>query len=159
MRKNFIVTKTFFSLYIYNFEITNITYIQVFLVVSFLLMIFAIVTFANFMGVTIMNRKKDIGIIRAVGGSKNNIFKLFFVEGLVYCVIVSVFGLLFSFVFTLIFNSILIKGLLPGTTIIMFNLMNLLIVPLVSFIVMVLSTFIPVRKISKKPPVEIIRSI
>ena len=159
MRNNFIVTKTFFSLDIYNFEITNITYIQVFLVVSFLLMIFAIVTFANFMGATIMNRKKDIGIIRAVGGSKNNIFKLFFVEGLVYCVIVSVFGLLFSFAFTLIFNSILIKGLLPGTTIIMFNLMNLLIVPLVSFIVMVLSTFIPVRKISKKPPVEIIRSI
>ncbi len=159
MRKNFIVTKTYFSLDVYNFELTNIIYIQVFLVVSFLLMIFAIVTFANFMGATIMNRKKDIGIIRAVGGSKNNIFKLFFVEGLVYCAIVSVFGLLFSFAFTLIFNAILIKGLLPGTTIIMFNLLNLIIVPLVSFIVMILSTFIPVRKISKKPPVEIIRSI
>ena len=99
-----------------------------------------------------------MGIIRAIGGSGQTIFKLFLLEGLIFAGVVSVLSLGLSAASTVVMNSILTKKMVSGCTLILFNWFNLLIIPALSFGVMISTTYFPIRKISKRSPVDIIRN-
>jgi ABC-type lipoprotein release transport system permease subunit len=52
----------------------------------------------NFISVSIANKKKDIGILRAIGARKIDVFKIFFSEALFIGVVCSLLAIIGTFV-------------------------------------------------------------
>ena len=46
-------------------------------VLAMLFMVFSFLQFGNFVGISISNNKKDIGILRAIGASEKDIVKIY----------------------------------------------------------------------------------
>ena len=120
--------------------------------------LFAILMLFNFISVTVSTKKKEIGILRAIGARKIDVFKIFFIEALIItlsCFVVSV-GL--SAAACIIINDYLITSAV-GVSALDFGILSVLILLLSTVAVALVATVLPVNKAAKKPPVESIRSV
>ena len=158
LRDNHILANNYFTESIYKFDYAYSYFDMLFLIFGIIMLIFSMILFANFTTITIINRKKDIGIIRAVGGSKKDIFRIFLTEGLISVITVITLSLVVSLIMTHIMEGIFVKTMIEGCELLVFNRFNFLIIPMASIIVMLITTYLPVRKFNKKSPVEIIRN-
>lgn len=130
----------------------------VFYIAGALFGIFAALMLFNFISVSISSKSKEIGILRAVGARKQDVFKIFFIEALLItlaCFAVS------AVVSGLVCNLINTYSLQNALKIILLNysFINVLILFGISSLVSVLATIIPVTKAANKSPVESIRSL
>ena len=123
------------------------------------LALFAALLLFSFISQSINNKKKEIGILRAVGARGVDVFKIFIVEGIAVTLICLVLGVLGSLAACAITNSILItKGVL-AYNFFLFTWKNALILFGIAAVTAIIATGIPVAVFSKKKPVETIRSI
>ncbi len=130
---------------------------KVFLYVGIVLAVFAALLLSNFISVSISYKKKEIGILRAVGARSLDVFKIFFSESFVItliCVVLSVIG---SIVCCNIVNGILVPMI--GASLFVFGIVSFLILIAVALITVVVATFLPVWNAAKKKPVESIRAL
>ncbi len=131
---------------------------QVFLYVGIVLAIFSMLLFYNFISVSINNKKREIGILRAVGAKRSDVFKIFYSEAF----IIAMFNFVFSTIITFILSYLLNKGFKEAANL-SFNLMNpsLLIVLLlfgVALLTSFISSILPVTKIANKKPIDAIQN-
>lgn len=109
---------------------------------------------------SVLERTKEIGILRAIGARKKDVGRLFEAES----VIVGLFGGLIGIVITYIFEypiSLLIAKIAPEQQVGLIcdlNPLHALILVLISALLTFLAGFIPARKASKKDPVVALRS-
>ena len=123
------------------------------------LALFAALLLFSFISQSINAKKKEIGILRAVGARGIDVFKIFIVEGIAVTLICLVLGVLGSLAACAITNSILItKGVL-AYNFFLFTWKNALILFGIAAATAIVATGIPVAVFSKKKPVETIRSI
>ncbi len=120
--------------------------------------LFAALMLFNFITVSISSKNKEIGILRAVGARKNDVFKIFITEALIItliCFIISAIlsGFACSFINTYTLENALKIKLLD------FTVLNVLFLLAVSVVVSMLATVIPVTKAANKSPVDSIRAI
>jgi len=144
------------SLDMVNNMIENLT--VGFLWAGIILAIFATLLLFNFISVSITNKKREIGILRAVGARSLDVFKIFFSESVVIvaiCCVIAVFG---SSIVCGIINNALGENL-SGVRLLVFGVPSIALIILLSIIVSFVSTFLPVYSIAKKKPVESIRAI
>ena len=130
---------------------------KVFLYVGIVLAVFSILLFSNFISVSISNKKREIGILRAVGARSFDVFKIFFSESFVItmiCVLLSVIG---SATVCNLLNQELSKGI--GASIFVFGITSLLILIIIALITALLATFLPVYNAARKKPVDSIRAL
>ncbi|MBQ1950477.1 MAG: ABC transporter ATP-binding protein/permease [Clostridia bacterium] len=130
---------------------------KVFLYVGLVLAVFAALLLSNFISVSISQKKREIGILRAVGARSLDVFKIFFSESFfitVVCVLLSAAG---SMVICSLINAQLSAGI--GASILVFGPASFAVLLAVSFVTAVLATFLPVYNAARKKPVESIRSI
>jgi len=130
---------------------------KIFLYMGIALAVFAILLFSNFISVSISQKTKEIGILRAVGARSNDVFKIFFSESfliMLICVILSIMGSVF--ICNLLNNTLASR---IGVTIFVFGIMSLIILILIALITSIIATFLPVYKAAHKKPVESIRSL
>ena len=59
--------------------------------------VFAALMFLNFISVSIAGKQKDIGILRAIGARKSDVFKIFFSESLFIAGVCAILALIFTF--------------------------------------------------------------
>lgn len=131
---------------------------QVFLYVGIVLAIFSMLLFYNFISVSINNKKREIGILRAVGAKRSDVFKIFYSEAF----IIAMFNFVISTIITFILSYLLNKGFKEAANL-SFNLMNpsLLIVLLlfgVALLTSFISSILPVTKIANKKPIDAIQN-
>ena len=127
-----------------------IAFVSVSLVVSSIMI--GVITF-----ISVLERKKEIGILRAIGASKQNIRHVFNAETLIIGFVAGVLGVLVTYLIVLAGNRILYNAL---------DIANLAQLPISSAIVLVLVsmflTFIagifPASAAARKNPVEALRS-
>jgi len=120
--------------------------------------IFAVLMLFNFISVTVSTKKKEIGILRAIGARKIDVFKIFFIEALLItlsCFVVSV-GL--SATLCMVINGYLVSSAV-GVSALNFGVLSVLMLLLSTVAVALIATVIPVRRAANKPPVESIRSV
>ena len=131
---------------------------QVFLWAGLVLAIFSALLLCNFISVSISYKKKEIGILRAVGARSFDVFKIFFSESFVItaiCVLLSIVG---GGVVCAVLNKEF-AVLLSGASVFVFGPLSVLMLIGVAFLTAVLATFLPVYHAARKKPVESIRAL
>lgn len=107
--------------------------------------------------VSVMERVKEIGVIRSLGGRKRDVSSLFIAETFIIGSISGVFGIAITYGLSAIIN--LIVGKLVGIyTIASLNLPTALIMIGVSIALTLISGLIPASLAAKKDPVEALRT-
>ncbi|MDR2266685.1 MAG: ATP-binding cassette domain-containing protein [Christensenellaceae bacterium] len=125
---------------------------------SGLLLLIAILIFANFTAASITDSRKNIGIIRSVGGSASNIFKIYITEGLIGVILASVISLVLVAIGIFISNQVMYKVYATNTQILLFDYLSILMIPAIALGSMVISALIPIRKAIKMSPIEAIKN-
>ena len=119
--------------------------------------VFAALMMLNFITISIASKKKDIGILRAIGARKSDVFKIFFAESLFIATVCIVLSLGFTFIAEFFLDRYFIEQI--TISILQFSFATVGLVVAVALIISVIATIIPVLHSSKKPPVESIRAL
>lgn len=123
---------------------------KIFLYVALVLSVFAGLLLMNFIGVSIANKTKQIGVLRAIGARRWDILLIFLIEAIIIALCNFMLSFIAVSVISMIINSkITISALVPGVLQAIFML-------LLSLGVAMLATIIPVYKITKKKPIDAI---
>ena len=128
-----------------------IAFVSISLVVSSIMI--GIITY-----ISVYERKKEIGILRAIGASKRNISNIFNAETFIIGFLSGIFGIATTYILIPIINAILhhFTGDIPLSASLAIESAFILIV--ISVILTILGGLIPARSASKKDPVEALRS-
>ncbi len=129
----------------------------VFLWVGLVLLLFAVLLFSNFIATSISQKKREIGILRAVGARSFDVFKIFFSESFFISALCSIFAIGACFVGCHFLNQALTASL--GASLVVFGIPSIAILLAVAFVTAVLATFLPVYNAAKKKPVDSIRAV
>ena len=130
---------------------------QVFLWVGVVMAVFSMLLLFNFISVSITNKKREIGILRAVGARSADVFKIFFSESVIISAVCFVLSLIASIVLCGVLNGLLASEL--GAAIFVFGPLSLLVLLGIAAVTSFIATFLPVYGIARKKPVESIRSL
>ena len=130
---------------------------KIFLYVGLVLAVFAILLFSNFISVSISQKKREIGILRAVGARSFDVFKIFFSESFVISVICVILASISSIIVCHFINVSLASTL--GASIFVFGPLSLIVLIGIAFATAIIATFLPVYNAAKKKPVDSIRSL
>ena len=108
--------------------------------------------------ISVLERTREIGILRAIGASRGNISQVFNAETVIIGLIAGILGILISWLLTLPINLIL--RILVGADMINVRLSILyaLLLVAISVVVTVIGGIIPAARASKKDPVIALRS-
>lgn len=123
--------------------------------VATILAVFAALLFSNFISVSISNKKREIGILRAIGARGKDVFKIFFSESFV----ISIICVLTSSVVSIILCNVLNNSLDFGAKILVFGLLSFIVIMLISVVIAFIATFVPVYFTVRKKPVDTIRAL
>ncbi len=128
-----------------------IAFVSISLVVSSIMI--GVITY-----ISVYERTKEIGILRAIGASKGNISSIFNAETFIIGLLSGLFGIGISYSLIPIINSVLhhFTGNIPLSASLPFN--NALILVVLSIILTLIGGLIPAKAASKKDPVEALRS-
>ncbi len=135
-------------------EITS----KIFLYVGIFFAVFAGLMLANFISVSISYKKREIGILRAIGARKKDVFSIFFNESLVISFINFVLSAIATFIVVKLINSTLRSDMGLEITILIFGIRQVLYIAVVSLLVAFLASAIPVYKIAMKQPIDAINN-
>lgn len=112
----------------------------------------------NFITVIIVSKQKEIGFLRAIGAKSRDIFQIFLVESLLIACINFIIATLATFIISVYIDHILRNDYKVLIEIINFSMRQVIIILMVSIVVAIVSSFIPVYKISRKNPVDILKN-
>jgi putative ABC transport system permease protein len=127
-----------------------IAFVAISLVVSSIMI--AIITY-----ISVLERTKEIGILRAIGASKKDISRVFNAETLIEGLTAGVMGIVVTILLNIPIN-IIIKNLVNISNISVLPVKGAIILIIISVILTVLAGFIPAKMASKKDPVEALRT-
>ncbi len=140
-------------------ELTLIALRTLFLVFGSAFLVISMLMFINYISSVVSDSKKNIGIIRAIGGTSWSIFKIYYALGVIFYLITSVFYIA-SYVIALpLLNKVFAKGVLTGVQFLYFTFPIIGLVAVLLFVSMTLASLIPIIKVSKKSPIEAIRKV
>ncbi len=130
---------------------------KVFLYVGLVLAVFAALLFSNFISVSISQKKKEIGILRAIGAKSSDVFKIFFSESTFIAVLCILISSAASYFICGYLNVELAENI--GASLLVFGIPSFMMLLGIAAVTAVLATFFPVRSAARKKPIESIRAI
>lgn len=131
---------------------------KVFLYIGLGFALFAAVMLANFISTSISYKKQEIGILRAIGSRGNDVFRIFFAESFIIAMINFVLSSIGVFVATCFINNIFRNDIGILVTVLSFGLRQVILLFVVSIFVAFVASYIPVKKIAAKRPIDAIRN-
>ena len=127
-----------------------IAFVAISLIVSSIMI--AIITY-----ISVIERTKEIGILRAIGASKKDISRVFNAETLIEGLGAGVLGIVVTLLLNIPIN-IIIKHVVNISNISVLPTDGAIILIIISVLLTVIAGFIPAKIASKKDPVEALRS-
>lgn len=129
----------------------------IFLWVGVVFVVFASLLFSNFIATSITYKKREIGILRAIGSRSNDVFRIFFAESFVIAMINFALSLLGTFAICTVINYFIRyqAGLL--LTILNVGVRQVVLLFGICLLVAAVASFLPVRRIAAKRPIDAIR--
>lgn len=120
--------------------------------------LFAALMLANFIGTSISYKKQEIGILRAIGSRSNDVFRIFFAESFVIAMINFVLSGIGVFSVVQLINYLIRHEAGILVTVLRFDIRQVLLLLAVSILVAFVASFLPVKKIASKRPIDAIRN-
>lgn len=129
----------------------------IFLYIGLGFALFASLMMANFISTSISHKKREIGILRAIGSRSSDVFRIFFSESFIIAMINFVLTTAGLFALTALINTVLRNetGLL--ITILNCGPRQVILEFAVSLLVAAVASFLPVKRIASKKPIDAIR--
>lgn len=131
---------------------------EVFLYVGIGFAVFASLLLLNFITISISYKKREIGVLRAIGARGMDVFKIFFNEAFIIAFINFVLASAGSIVVCTILNNVIRTDYGMLITLLNIGLRQILLMFMVSLGVAFISSFLPVRSIARKKPIDAIRN-
>ncbi len=128
----------------------------VFLYVGIGFAVFSALLLMNFISTSISYKKREIGILRAVGARSSDVFKIFFSEALVIALInflLSTAALIAAIIVT---NSVMRNNGI-NITLLSYGPIQFVLMLAISAGVALIASFLPVWRIAKRKPIDAIR--
>lgn len=119
--------------------------------------LFSGILFYKFISNSIIHKKKDIGILRALGGSRRDVMKIFLTETLSMAVIVICMSFLSSMVLVHYFDQFVTSFYGLEVSLIWVEWKQFLRLGLLATVVSLVSTYLPIYRYSNQKPVDVIR--
>ncbi len=127
-----------------------IAFVSISLIVSSIMI--AIITY-----ISVIERTKEIGILRAIGASKKDISRVFNAETLIEGLVAGVMGILVTIILNVPINMV-IKKMVNISNISKLPVVGAIALIIISVLLTVVAGFIPAKIASKKDPVEALRT-
>ena len=131
---------------------------KIFLYVGLGFAIFASLLLLNFITISINYKKREIGILRAVGARSKDVFKIFFSESLIIAIINAILANISLFIVVFCINTTLRKNYNLLITILSPGILQIILVFGISILVAFVSSFVPVYFIANKRPIDAINN-
>ena len=132
---------------------------DIFLWVGLVLAVFSMLLLFNFIAASISAKKKEIGILRAVGARGTDVFKIFFVEAAIVVIICVIVSILITGIMSVYINNSISEGMGIEFQMFIFGFESIITIMAIAIVTAFVSTFIPVYTYVKKKPVESIRGL
>ena len=130
---------------------------NLFLYISITLAVFSVFMLFNYISSSIVSKKQSIGVLRALGSNAKDIFTMFFTESTFISVINAVIASVVAYV-GCIFVNMYIRNVMNFTmNFAIFGLRQIIIIFGISLLTGILSSLIPIIRICKEKPIELIR--
>lgn len=131
---------------------------QTFLYVGIVLAVFSMLLFYNFISVSINNKRREIGILRAVGAKRSDVFKIFYSEAFIMAAINFFLSTIITFVTSYIMNDKFKTSLNLSFTLMNPNVLIILLLLGIALLTSFISSALPVTKIANKKPIDAIQN-
>ncbi len=125
-------------------------------IVSGVSAVFVILLLYNFISTSIVYKKKEIGILRALGARSLDVMGIFITEGILIALIIVAVSMPLM-VISANYLTTYLYSVLP-ITLVSFTLSDVMLMTLLTIAIIVISSFIPVFNISRKKPIDAIRN-
>ncbi len=129
---------------------------QVFLYVGIGFAVFSALLLMNFISTSISYKKREIGILRAVGARSSDVFKIFFSEALIIALINFILSLS-AVIGAIAFANGYMRSQGINITLLTFGPRQVILMLLISIAVALVASFLPVYRIAKRKPVDAIK--
>lgn len=129
----------------------------VFIGVGIAFVVFAALLFSNFIGTSIAYKKREIGILRAIGSRSNDVFRIFFAESFIIAMINFALSLTGTAVICMLINNSVRNQLGLLLTVLNVGFRQVALLLCICLAVAVVASFLPVRKIAAKRPIDAIQ--
>lgn len=104
----------------------------------------------------VTEKKRQVGILRSLGASKGDIFKIFAAQNGIFAAGLIALATVFSAVTDVIVNSYLTKGYVAKAVFLSFSIRQVAVLAAVAILAIAVGVIIPVIKILRAKPVDII---
>lgn len=128
----------------------------VFLYVGIGFAVFSALLLMNFISTSISYKKREIGVLRAVGARSSDVFKIFFSEALVIALINFILSTV-AVVAAIIVTNTLMHNSGINVTLLRYGPTQFILMLAVSVGVALLASFLPVYNIARRKPIDAIR--
>lgn len=134
------------------------TLAQVFLYIGLFFAVFAALMMFNFISVSISYKKREIGILRAVGARSSDVFGIFFNESLIITLINFVLSSIVTVAVVIVINGVLRNQYGFALTVLNLGIRQFALILGVGVAVAFIASFLPVMRISRKRPIDAIQN-
>lgn len=131
---------------------------KVFLYIGIGFAVFASLLLLNFITISISYKKREIGVLRAIGARGMDVFRIFFNEAFIIAFINFVLALIACVSVCSILNGVLRNDYGVLITILNVGIRQVVLMFAVSLLVAFISSFFPVKSIARKKPIDAIRN-
>ena len=130
---------------------------KIFLYIGIGFAVFAALMLMNFISVSISYKRREIGILRAVGARSSDVFKIFFCEAFIIALINYVLSLVATIAATVLLNN-LVRNEGINVTLLHFGIRQIILMFVISLAVAAIASFLPVWNIARRKPVDAIKN-
>ena len=130
---------------------------ELFLYAALALAVFSVFMLYNYISTSIANKRRSVGVLRGLGAGGRDILRTFLFESLIIAIINGVLACVFSAIGCGLVNAYIMNTMNIFVAIALFGVRQILIIAGISLATALLSSALPIVKIAKEKPVELIR--
>lgn len=137
-----------------DFDIFKVCFLLLGILLCIVMMLFVI----NTIGVGILNRTKEIGILKALGAKNKDLFAIYFTEAFIISAITFIAGICLSFAVAAFLNYAVMVSYANIFKLFFVSWWSVLVVFIASFVFTFLATLFPLLKIKKLNPIDSLKT-
>lgn len=147
-----------FTYVFYNFSFLISILGNVFLTMGIVLAVFSSLLLMNFISISIANKKREIGVLRALGARGTDILKIFSFESLIIAFVNIALSVIALLPIISLINSSVAETISSNITFLMFTFRQFGLIVVISILTSVVASALPLIRISRKKPIDVINN-